>query len=461
MIESLAPAAAVRQLQDSVSAVLAAHLATQSQRLSWDRARVHAHQRERLRALLAHAVANSQFHARRLAGIDPERFELSDLPGLPVMSKAQMMDSLDELLTDRRLTRSRVEEHLARSTVEPRLLYDRYVCLASGGSSGLRGIFVQTLDEYTQFVASLARGAIAAIGALGPLPPGGVQIGLVGACSPVHSSGFGAATVTGSPVRFASAPATLPLAQIVARLNAANPPALQGYPSLLRQLAGERRAGRLRIAPRSITSMGETLTNDDLIAITAGFEVAVSDLFVSTEGLVGRSQPGEPVLTFASDMCLAELVDEHNQPVEPGSPSSKVLVTNLHNLTQPLIRYELTDRFIAEPTIPAHGHLRATVEGRADTSFRYGDIEVSPFAIGCAFAIAPAVREYQVWQTARGLDVLIVSDRETQTETLAAQLKTTLNTLGIPNPVVTVRAVAAIDRHPVTGKTRRFVPLTA
>jgi len=71
----------------------------------------------------------------------------------------------------------------------------------------------------------------------------------------------------------------------------------------------------------------------------------VSDLFVSTEGLVGRSQPGEPVLTFASDMCVAELVDEHNQPVRPGVASRKLLVTNLHNRTQPLIRYELTDQF--------------------------------------------------------------------------------------------------------------------
>jgi len=335
MIATSGPTTAVSELQARVSELLASHLEVQVPHMGWNRERVRAHQRERLRGLLAHALARSPFHARRLAGIDPERFELADLAGLPVMSKAQMMDEFDQLLTNRRIARREVEAHLARSRVRPRLLYDLYVCLASGGSSGLRGIFVQTLDEWTQFVTSLARGPIAAITASGGLPSDGVQIGQIGAGSPVHSSGFGAATVTGFPLRFVSAPATLPLAEIVARLNAANPPALQGYPSVLRQLAGERRAGRLRIAPRSVTSLGETLTAQDRQAIAAGFGVAVSDLFVSTEGLVGRSQPGEQALMFASDMCIVELVDEQNQPVKPGSPSAKVLLTNLHNLTQP------------------------------------------------------------------------------------------------------------------------------
>ena len=41
------------------------------------------------------------------------------------------------------------------------------------------------------------------------------------------------------------------------------------------------------------------------------------------------------MLTFASDTCLAECTDEAGHPVPAGVASSKVLVTNLHNLTQP------------------------------------------------------------------------------------------------------------------------------
>ena len=336
--------------------------------------------------LLSHAAEHSPFHARRLRGLDPSRFELADLPRLPTMTKGQMMAGFDEVVTDRRLTRSRVERHLAASTAEPALLFGRYVCLASGGSSGLRGVFAQALDEYTEFVASIVRQARTRMMAAGGPPPEGMVIGIIGAASPVHSSGFGAAVAAGPPVRLIAAPVTLPLPEIVRRLNAARPPALLGYPSKLAELAREQRGGQLRIAPRSVTAMSEVLTPRDRAAIGDAFGVPVVNQFVSTEGLVGQSEPGGSVLRFASDTCLAELVDSGNQPVPEGTTSAKVLVTNLHNLTQPLIRYELTDRFSRPPGLPGGGYLRASVEGRADEPFRYGRLEVHPHVLRSTLA---------------------------------------------------------------------------
>ena len=143
----------------------AARLPDHIQRLPWDAERLAAHQRDRLRALLACAIERSPFHARRLEGIDPARFELADLAGLPVMSKEQMMAGFDELATDRRLTRARTEQHLAASAEEPSLLAGRYVCLASGGSSGLRGTFVQTIEEFAEFSASILRRLVARLAA--------------------------------------------------------------------------------------------------------------------------------------------------------------------------------------------------------------------------------------------------------------------------------------------------------
>ena len=116
---------------------LAGQLPQHLQRLSWDADGLADHQRQRLRVrvLLAHAVERSPFHARRLRGIDADRFEVADLEQVPVMTKAEMMASFDEVVTDRRLGRRVVEEHLARSAVEPSLLLDTYVCLVSGGCS--------------------------------------------------------------------------------------------------------------------------------------------------------------------------------------------------------------------------------------------------------------------------------------------------------------------------------------
>jgi phenylacetate-coenzyme A ligase PaaK-like adenylate-forming protein len=183
-------------------------------------------------------------------------------------------------------------------------------------------------------------------------------------------------------------------------------------------------------------------------------------MFVSTEGLVGHSEPGGTVLTFASDTCLAECVDEDGRPVADGVPSAKVLVTNLHNLTQPLIRYELTDRFTPAGTSPG-GALRAGVEGRSDDVFRYSEGSVHPFVLGAPLLHAPAVREYQIRQTERGADIDAVIDGDFDPAVVMAAVERHLREAGLAGPQVRVCRVGALDRDPMTSKIRRFVPLPA
>jgi phenylacetate-coenzyme A ligase PaaK-like adenylate-forming protein len=451
-------AATPTALQTRASAELSERLGAYTGRLGWDADRLASHQQQRLRSLLTHAAEHSPFHRRRLGGLDPRHFQLSDLARLPVMTKSQMMDGFDDVLTDRRLKRRLVEAHLAASQHEPGLLLDRYVCLASGGSSGQRGIFVQTLGEWLDFVASLVRPGYARALAAGGPPPEGLVLGIVAAASPVHSSGFGAAVGVGPPVRLISAPATLPLAEIVVRLNTAQPPALLGYPSKLAELAREQLAGRLHVAPRSVLTVGELLTDTDRALIEGAFATPVINSFVSTEGLVGHSQPGGSVLSFASDMCLAELVDDDNQPTPPGVPSTKVLVTNLHNFTQPLVRYELTDGFTSQTPAPG-GWLRASVEGRADDVFYYASVAVHPHVIRSVMVSQAAVREYQVRQTERGVDIACVADGDFDVRALAARMEHALRQTGLAEPQVRINTVPAIGRHPDTGKVKRFIPV--
>ena len=451
--------AGLEALRTRYAVALAGQLERHLERPHWDAARLAAHQRERLRALLACATERSPFHARRLRGIDPARFEPADLAGLPVMSKEQMMATFDEVPTDRRLTRVRVEQHLAASAAQPSLLLGQYVCLASGGSSGLRGIFAQTLEEYAEFATSFLRPMMAALAAAGGPPPGGILVAIVGAASPIHASGFGAAASAGGyPVRTISAPATLPLAELVAQLNQAQPLILHGHTSKLVLLAEERRAGRLRIAPLSVTAMGELLTEEHRAAIGQAFGVPPVNQFTCTEGLAGQSDPGGTVLTFASDMCIAELVDDAGRPVPDGTPAAKVLLTNLYNHAQPLIRYELTDRFTRHPAGPGHGHLRATVEGRADDTFRYGSVAIDPLVIRTVMVRTPAALEYEVRQTSRGIDIAVVAHGKLDHAALATALSRSLSAAGLPDPHVHVHQVPDIARHPQAGKARRFIP---
>jgi len=65
-------------------------------RLGWSTERIAAHQRDALRRLLRTAIDHSPFHAARLHGVEPERFELSDLVSLPIMTKAEMIAAYDD-----------------------------------------------------------------------------------------------------------------------------------------------------------------------------------------------------------------------------------------------------------------------------------------------------------------------------------------------------------------------------
>jgi phenylacetate-coenzyme A ligase PaaK-like adenylate-forming protein len=161
-------------------------------------------------------------------------------------------------------------------------------------------------------------------------------------------------------------------------------------------------------------------------------------------------------MRFATDMCIVELVDARNQPVTDGTASAKVLLTNLHNRTQPLIRYELTDRFIRHPAA-GDPYLHAAVEGRADETFRYGTVTIDALVLRAVMVRTPSVTEYQVRQTDHGIDAAVVADGTLDHAALASALRQSLHAAGLREPSVHVHEVADIARHPQTGKTRRFI----
>lgn len=457
------PAAAAgnsfESMRASVHERILAQLPEHLSRLGWDADRLHAHQTASLRTLLRHAADNSPFHRGRLANVDPENVTLFDLPSLPVMTKAQMMESLDDVLTDRRLGRDELDHALQETAAEPRPVLGSYTVLASGGTSGLRGLYAFDCDAWCCFILSVTRSLIARLHAAGGPPPGGLRIAMVGAPSAVHATGSAAAwTATGDiPVHYLAVPATLPVHVIVERLNALQPPALCGYPSVLARLAEERQAGRLRIAPQMVSTTSETLVPELRRVIAAGFGTPIVDVFGSSEGLIGVTAPDDDVLVFNTDLCIVELVDAEYLPVAPGTPSAKVLVTNLYNRVQPLIRYELDDHFVRAPDAPEHGHLRALVHGRSGQVLNYDRIDVHPIVVDDVMEKAAGVLDYQVRQTQEGIDVDVLAFRPIDTHRLASRLSDALVAAGLRQPRVTVTVVEQLERRKDSGKIDRFL----
>jgi phenylacetate-coenzyme A ligase PaaK-like adenylate-forming protein len=442
--------------QAALSAAFADHLG----RLDWDRTRIEAVQRDRLRTLLTVAKERSPFHARRLAHIDPATFELGDLLRLPVMSKVEMMAAFDDVTTDRRLTRAVAEETIGATATVPRPIDGELLLLASGGSSGTRGLFAFDVAAFAEYAASILRPAMARRAAAGDSPAASGPLVIVAAASAIHATGAAPPLLAGTPLAFKSVPVTLPLDQIVVRLNHLRPAVLYGYPSMLALLAGEQRAGRLHISPRSVSANSETLYETHRRAIRDAFGVPLADTYGSSEGLVGASAPDEHTMTFASDCCITELVDENDAPIPPGTTSAAVLVTNLFNTVQPLIRHRIEDR-LTQRAPAGNGHLRADVEGRAPVVFDYGDVAIHPLVIGTSLTRRPHIVDFQVRQTDRGVIVDLITTGSVDITELTTELTATLADAGRTDPTVDVRVVPALRRDSRTGKLAQFVPAPA
>src|SRR5205085_8448160 len=74
-----------------------------------------------------------------------------------------------------------------------------------------------------------------------------------------------------------------PLGRIVERLNQWQPDVIAVYPSVLRQLADEQLAGRLRIQPRKIGCSAEVLTDEVRRRVRHAWDIHVYDTYGCTE----------------------------------------------------------------------------------------------------------------------------------------------------------------------------------
>ena len=439
-------------------------LAAESERLTWPLERLHRTRDERLRALLRTARARSPWHRRRLAGIDLDAITGAELAAVPTMSKADVMEHWDGIVTDRRLTLELAEAHLERVVSQgPAYLLGDYQVVTTGGSSGRRGVFVWDFEGWLGFALARERPTFWLREKAGG---GEARRAFVGAAHVTHPTAILPRTFAGSPQLGLSMsfPVTLPLGEIVEGLNRFQPTDLFSYPSMMRRLAGEISSGQLRIAPRELNCGAEPLLADARAEIEQAFRRPLMNLYAAAEvGVIARSYPGAVGLHLNEDIAVYELVDDDNRPVPSGTRAAKLLVTNVINHVFPLIRYELGDELtmLAEPNPgPWSGRRIAGIEGRVDGAFIYdGDVEIHLHLFRSALGRRRQVLEYQVRQTRAGADIAVVTSGPLEIEALRRELMLSLEALGLARAQVTITKVREIQRGELTGKTQRFVPL--
>lgn len=438
----------------AVTAALEDHIG----RLAWSREQIDRHRDERLRMLLGYASERSPFHSARLSDIDVDRATVADLANLPIMKKVQAQDEWDAIVTDRALTRTRVESILAEQQWFS-YTHDDYQVFSSGGSSGVRGVYVWDWQFFISAVC-LAWRTQARAERQAPLSfP--TRLAVLEAGVPPHASTplFEVPTTQGMETVVIAAGA--PFDDVLAAMAATRPTHLVGYPSVIGRLARAVLADELDCQPVRVSTNSEPLLDEDCQAIAAAWHAPVHNLWGSTE--IGVQAVGCGVgdgLHVCEDEVILERVDEDGRPVAPDEPAARTLATGLANRTFPFIRYDLGDdvTWLPGPCECGSAFARvAAIGGRRDDDFQYGSITVPASAFRHVLGTDPRVNEYQVTQTPTGADILAVGGPDVgalRTSVIAA-----VRRYGLSDPTINVRLVDGIVRHHASGKLKRFLPL--
>jgi phenylacetate-coenzyme A ligase PaaK-like adenylate-forming protein len=382
-------------------------------------------QRDRLAVLVDHARSASPFY-RRLYRDVPEKGTtdlVSYLRELPPVGKRELMENFDDWVTDPHITLAGLKEDLLGDTSRVGGFYrGQYLVMTTSGSTGEPAVLVH--DRTSLQVANL----------LAPIRERRTLLTAAEARAFLHQ-GVRAAALIADGDHFAGvvltetarrrSPRTArrvrvfsvlrPLPELVADLNVFQPTMLYGYPSAMLQLAAEQKSGRLRIHPLLAVAAGEGLAADAGADIEAALGCRVTVRYLASEALALTSRCRQGLLHVNADWNIVEPVDDVFRPVPAGELSHTVLVTNLANRVQPLIRYNLGDRvqLAAGPCACGSPFPTLRVEGRSGDvlSFAAADgsvVTVLPLALGTVIEETAGVRRFQAIRTGlRSLTVRI------------------------------------------------------
>jgi len=423
-------------------------------------------QADRLSRLIGWTRRHSRFYARHWGSLPRRAPRLADLPHV---HKAELMASFDDWVTDAAVTRRGVEAFTGDLARIGKPFLGRYAVFTSSGTTGVPGLIVHDGDALAVYDALGA----ARMGALAPAwnwnePLSGHRYALIAATEGHFAGVVGWERLRALHPWFeANArvfPVTAPLREICAALDRFKPTVVASYATVLRALAREKDAGRLALEPSVLWYGGEWLAPMARGHIERAFGCRVAGDYGASEFLNIAFECEHGALHVNDDWVVLEPVDENYEPVPPDTPSASVLLTNLANRVQPLVRYELGDSVtrVSGPCGCGRPFPVIRVDGRRDEILRLHDesgheVPVLPMALCTALEEGTGEHRFQVVQTGpRSLRVRL--EPASRSREAPARLKETLAGFlarqGLTRIALRVET-GEIAAHPVSGKFRQ------
>lgn len=369
-------------------------------------AAVDERQHTRFAALVAYARTHSPYYRDLYKGV-PSQVE--DWRSLPTTNKEALMARFDEWATDRDVTLEKARAFAANPELIGERFLDKHILVTTSGTTGTPGIFV--IDDRTLRVtnALMLRMVQAWTGVADVLKivAGGRRLAMVADLGHHSATSVAAARLLKSPSRrkrIKLLSVRTPLPELVAELNAFGPALLAPYASMAKLLASEQAAGRLQINPVLIALAAEGLPLNEYDRIAHAFDAKVGNSYAATECMFLSYGCSEKWLHVNADWVMLEPVDADHQPVAPGTQSHTVLISNLANSLQPILRYDLGDSVLQRPDpCPCGNPLPAIrVQGRSADALSFAKPDGALVSIApLAFEVdhIPGVEQFQIVQT--------------------------------------------------------------
>lgn len=427
-------------------------------------------QQTRLARLLDAAARGSPLYRERLHGQTPATTPLS---AVPRVSKCELMARFDEWVTDPQLKLAELRAFTADPHRIGEAYLDKYLIWESSGTSHQAGIFVQDAQSmavydalelirrsaprplHSWFAPWLMAERIAFVGATSGHFASIVSMQRLQKLNPLMAQSLRCFSILQST------------SALVDELNAFAPTVIATYPTVAALLADQASQGLLHFVPKEIWTGGETLTAAVRQRVGQALGCAVRNSYGASEFMSIGWECCHGKMHANTDWVILEPVDEQGRPTPAGQPSASILLTNLANHVQPLIRYDLGDQMTL-------GHERCEcgsplpvieVRGRRDDSLvmsgRDGrPVTLLPLALTTVLEDEAGVFDFQLSQRDDRTLVLRLDLQGAEAAMAAARCRTAIENFAAVQGLAPIRIIAELGK-PVpkgrSGKRQRIV----
>lgn len=320
----------------------------------WSEKDIKKYQEKKTKEIARYAVEHSKYFKEYY-----NKYDINKVSSLPIVNKKIMMANLTDYNT---LGLNKDDLiHFVLNVEKTRDFSMRFNGInigMSSGTSGNKGIVITTKKEENYIKAMYASRLV-------------LPIGEKLNCAFILRVSTPAFNYHQSGNKLTYVNQLQPLEKIIEQLEKLNPNVVSAPPSMLKILATELLKGRLKINPKLLYSYAEVLYPEIKEYLEKNFKCKVHEIYQGSEGCYAITcRHGN--LHINEDMVFFELLDDRGLSTKDGEPCHKLLVTDLHKKSQPIIRYELNDIItISKEKCSCGSNFRVIkqIQGRADDMF--------------------------------------------------------------------------------------------